>query len=334
MREVAEAAGVAMSSVSRVLSGHPDVSPVMRERVLATVDELGYKPNLLAQSLRRQETLSVGFVVRDISNPLMSEIVKAAETRLREAGYSMLLTNSESEPDLDAAHIHLFEQRRVDGLILSLTSETHAETNRLLEQLDAPCVVVDRDLPPAVRVSRVLYDHQAGMRAAVGHLLDLGHRRIGLVIGAPVRPSRERRRALEIEFAERGLAKTYRIVDVGEFAAEPGERAVAGLLDSAEPPTAIIVGSNQILPGALRAIAGRRLELPRELSLVTCDDTILAELYRPSIAVVKRDNFEIGRIAAEILIGRLQGEDVPRDIYLTTEFLARESCAPPTEGAR
>jgi LacI family transcriptional regulator len=89
-----------------------------------------------------------------------------------------------------------------------------------------------------------------------------------------------------------------------------------------------------MLPGALRAIAGRRLELPRELSLVTCDDTILAELYRPPIAVVKRDNFEIGRIAAEVLIGRLQGEDVPRDVYLTTEFLARESCAPPREGER
>jgi LacI family transcriptional regulator len=329
MREVAEAAGVAMSSVSRVLSGHPDVSPVMRQRVLATVEQLGYKPNLLAQSLRRQETLSVGFVVRDISNPLMSEIVKAAETRLREAGYSMLLTNSESEPDLDAAHIRLFEQRRVDGLILSLTSETHADTNKLLEQLEIPCVVVDRDLPPAVRVSRVLYDHQAGMRAAARHLLELGHRRIGLTIGAPVRPSRERRLGLEAEFAASGLARTYTIADVGEFAAEPGERAVAGLLDAPDPPTAIIVGSNQMLPGALRAIAARGLELPGDLSLVTCDDTILAELYRPPIGVVKRDNFEIGRIAAELLIARMQDDDVPRDLFLTTEFLPRESCAYP-----
>ena len=138
MREVADAAGVAMSSVSRVLSGHPDVSPVMRERVLAAVERIGYQPNMLAQSLRRQETLSVGFVVRDISNPLMSEIVKAAETRLREGGYSMLLTNSESDPALDEAHIRLFEQRRVDGLILSLTSETHDGTNLLLEHLDIP----------------------------------------------------------------------------------------------------------------------------------------------------------------------------------------------------
>jgi LacI family transcriptional regulator len=330
MREVADAAGVAMSSVSRVLSGHPDVSPMMRERVLAAVEELSYKPNLLAQSLRRQETMSVGFVVRDISNPLMAEIVKAAETRLRDAGYTMLLTNSESISDLDVAHVRLFEQRRVDGLILSLTSETHDETNGLLEQLDIPCVVVDRDLPASVNVSRVLYDHQSGVRTAVEHLLDLGHRNIGLILGAPVRPSRERRIGFEKAFAERGLPKTYRIVEAGEFAAESGERAVVELLDAPTPPTAIVVGSNQMVPGAVRALAARDLELPRDLSLVSCDDIGLAELYRPPIAVVKCDNAEIGWVTAELLIERMRSNDEPpRDVCLATEFLPRGSCGPP-----
>ena len=330
MREVADAAGVAMSSVSRVLSGHPDVSPVMRERVRAAVEELSYKPNLLAQSLRRQETMSVGFVVRDISNPLMAEIVKAAETGLREAGYTMLLTNSESVPDLDAAHVRLFEQRQVDGLILSLTSETHDETNGLLEQLDIPCVVVDRDLPASIRVSRVLYDHQSGVRTAVEHLLDLGHRNIGLILGAPVRPSRERRIGFEKAFAGRGLPKTYRIVEAGEFAAESGERAVVELLDAPTPPTAIVVGSNQMVPGAVRALAARDLELPRDLSLVGCDDISLAELYRPPIAVVKCDNAEIGRVTAELLIRSMRSDDeLPHDVCLPTEFLPRGSCGPP-----
>jgi LacI family transcriptional regulator len=329
MREVAEEAGVAMSSVSRVLSGHPDVSPAMRERVLATVDRLGYKPNLLAQSLRRQETLSVGFIVRDISNPLFAEIVKAAETRLRENGYSLLLTNSEDDPDLDAAHLRLFEQRRVDGLILSLTSETNPETNRLLGQLDIPCVVIDRDVPPPVEVSRVLYDHQVGMRAAVRHLLDLGHREIGMILGAPVRPSRERRLALESEYASRGLPKSYRIVVAGEFAAEPGERATAELLDVEDPPPALVVGSNQMIPGALKAVAERGIAVPDELSLVSCDDIVLTELYRPPIAVVRRDNFEIGLIAAELLLERMRNDAEPRDVILPTEFLPRASCAAP-----
>jgi LacI family transcriptional regulator len=103
MREVAALAGVAMSSVSRVLSDHPDVSATMRRRVLDAVSELGYEPNLLAQSLRRQETKTIGFAVGDISNQLFAEVVAAAETRLREAGYSMLLTNSEARPALDAS---------------------------------------------------------------------------------------------------------------------------------------------------------------------------------------------------------------------------------------
>lgn len=329
MREVADEAGVAMSSVSRVLSGHPDVSPVMRARVLAAVERIGYQPNMLAQSLRRQETLSVGFVVRDISNPLMSEIVKAAETRLREAGYSMLLTNSESDPALDEAHIRLFEQRRVDGLILSLTSEVHEGTNLLLEQLDIPCVIIDRDLPPGVQVSRVLYDHQVGVRAAVAHLLDLGHREIGLIIGAPVRPSRERRAALEAEFATRGLPPTYRIVDAGEFDPEHGESAMAELLDAPVRPTAVIVGANQMIPGALHAIGLRNLELPDDLSVVSCDDIVVTEFYRPPIAVVKRDNREVGVVAAELLLGRMQRDEEPRDVSLTTSFLSRGSCGPP-----
>ncbi len=329
MSEVAEEAGVAMSSVSRVLSGHPDVSPAMRQRVLEAVERIGYQPNMLAQSLRRQETLSVGFVVRDISNPLMSEIVKAAETRLRESGYTMLLTNSESDAALDAAHIGLFEQRRVDGLILSLTSETHPGTIRLLEHLDIPCVIVDRDLPATVKVSRVLYNHQMGVREATAHLLDLGHRRIGLITGAPVRPSRERRTAFEAEFAERGLTKSFTIVDAGEFGAEQGERAMAELLDAPDRPTAVIVGANQMIPGALHAIIDRGLELPRDLSLVSCDDIVVTEFYRPPIAIVSRDNDEVGRVAAELLLGRMQNDEEPRDVILPTSFLPRGSCGPP-----
>src|ERR1700722_4918758 len=108
MRDVADHAGVAMSSVSRVLSGHPDVSPRMRRVVMAAVRELGYQPDLLAQGLRSGKTFSVGFTVSDIANPVLAEIVTGAEKRLREAGYSLLLTNSEGNPQLDAEHIQLF----------------------------------------------------------------------------------------------------------------------------------------------------------------------------------------------------------------------------------
>jgi len=328
MRGVAHLAGVAMSSVSRVLSNHPDVSPQMRKRVLAAVEELGYKPNLLAQGLRRRETLSVGFVVGDISNPLLARIVMGAEGALREAGYSMLLTNSEGEPELDAEHVLLFEQRRVDGLMLSTASEQHEPTIEALRRADVPIVVVDREFPAELAASRVLSDHRAGMTAAVRRLLDLGHRRIGLILGQPVRPTTERRRALEDAFAERGLPATYAVLE-GRFSAEHGEAAARELLDRPDPPTAVIAGGNQLVVGALRVLAERGVELPRDLSFVGCDDIDITELYRPAIATVRRDNFELGRIAAELLLRRLRGADEPAEVVLPTEFVARASCGPP-----
>jgi LacI family transcriptional regulator len=327
MREVAELAGVAMSSVSRVLSSHPDVSPEMRERVMAAVEELGYQPNLLAQGLRRRETLSVGFVVGDISNPLLAEIVSAAEATLREAGYSMLLTNSESNPQLDADYIRILEQRRVDGMILSMALEGHDPTIELLRQLERPIAVVDRELPADIPASRALSDHQAGMGDAVRHLLDLGHRRIGLVVGQPVRPSIERRRALEAVYAERYLPPTHTVL-AGSFSTDYGSTATQELLDLDDPVTAVIAGGNQLLIGALRVIQERGLELGRDLSLVGCDDVAITELYRPPIAVVRRDNHALGRAAAELLLRRMQGEDDPAEIVLPTEFVPRASCSP------
>ncbi len=329
MREVAERAGVAMSSVSRVLSGHPDVSPAMRERVMAVVAELGYQPDLLAQSLRRRATRSVGFVVGDIANPLLAEIVKGAEQALRESGYSMLLTDSEGDPARDADHVRLFEQRRVDGLMLSLASEDHADTIDVLRQFGTPAVLVDRELPPEVGASAVLSDHRTGMRDAVSHLLDLGHRRIGLIVGQPMRPSRERRAGLEEAFAARDLPATYHVVE-GSLSPDHGRNATRQLLELDPPPTAIVAGGNQLLIGTLGELLERGMRLGEDISLVSCDAIDVTELFTPPIAVVRRDNREIGYRAARLLLERLaDGDTGPRTELLPTEFVPRPSCAPP-----
>jgi LacI family transcriptional regulator len=328
MREVAERAGVAMSSVSRVLSGHPDVSPTMRERVMVVVDELGYEPDLLAQGLRRRQTRSVGFLVGDIANPLLAEIVKGAERTLRDAGYSMLLTDSENDPERDAAHLRLFSQRRVDGLMLSLAAEDHAETLEVLRRADTPAVLIDRAPAADTGASAVLSDHRGGMRDAVSHLLDLGHRRIGLIVGQPMRPSRERRAGLEAAFAERGLAPTYTVVE-GRLDAEHGRDAARRLLDGEDPPTAIVAGGNQVLIGVLEVLAGRDLRVGTDLSLISCDAIAVTELYHPPIAVVLRDNHAIGRVGAELLAERLGEHDPgPRTVVLPTEYHPRASCGP------
>jgi LacI family transcriptional regulator len=328
MREVAERAGVAMSSVSRVLSGHPDVSPAMSEKVMRAVEELDYQPDILAQSLRRRETLSVGFVVGDISNPLIAEIVTGVEATLHATGYSMLLTNSLGDPRLEAAHIALLSQRRVDGLVISLVDESHPDPLERLRELEIPVVVVDRNLPAEIPVSRVLSDHRSGMKAAGLHLLHLGHRRIGLIAGAAVRPALERRGGLEEAFDVYGLPATY-TADDGDFSVEHGAAAMRRLLDRHDSPTAIIAGGNQLMLGALRVVSERGLTLGRDLSFVGCDDVAITDLFQPPVAVVRRDNYAMGRTAAELLLARLREGAPPTDVVLPTEFVARPSCGPP-----
>jgi LacI family transcriptional regulator len=328
MREVADRAGVAMSSVSRVLSGHPDVSPAMSEKVMQAVEELEYRPDILAQSLRRRETLSIGFVVGDISNPLFAEIVTGVESTLHTNGYSMLLTNSLGDPLLEAAHIELLSHRRVDGLVISVLDEAHPEPMSQLRGLDIPIVVLDRSVPTDIPVSRVLSDHRSGMKAAGLHLLDLGHRRVGLIGGTPIRPAVERKAGLEEAFAERGLPATVTAAE-GSFAVEHGATAMRRLLDLHEPPTAVIAGGNQLMLGALRVVAERGIELGRDLSFVGCDDVAITDLFQPAVSVVRRDNVAMGRTAAELILGRLRDDAPPEDVVLPTEFVARPSCGPP-----
>ena len=329
MREVAERAGVAMSSVSRVLSGHPDVSPRMTRIVMEAVRELGYRPDMLAQGLRSGRSFSVGFTVSDIANPVLSHVVTGAEKVLREAGYSLLLTNSEGKPELDVEHISLLERRRVDGLILSLAEENHPGTVEALRQVEVPVVLVDRDVPPSVKAGCAAFDHAMGMRAATHHLLAFGHRSFALIVGGPERPKRERRRGVEEAIAAADVGATC-VVYEGEFTAEHGQRAASAILGAIPRPTALIAGGNLLMQGALFTLRDAGITLGRDISFVGCDDVALADLHQPPIAVVRRDMAGAGAAAAELLLAALadpDGEDAGRETILPTEFVARPSCA-------
>jgi len=330
MREVAELADVAISSVSRVLSGHPDVSAEMKERVLDAVAQLEYEPDFLAQSLRRGQTLSVGFVLADISNPLMADIVLGAEAELRSAGYSLVLMNSENDPSLDAAHIRFFQSRRVDGMILSLASETNPSTVEGISAANVPVVLVDRELPEQLHASAVFNDHATGMDAAVRHLIGLGHRRIALVTGSQEQlPGRERIKGMQKVIAEYD-GSVEGIYLPGSFSREHGEAAARELLTGPDRPTAIVAGGNQLLIGCLRVLQEAGLRVPDDVSLVTCDDVPLSELYRPPIASITRDTVGLGRTAADLLLRRLGENGGPAEtVVLPTVFTPRESCAPP-----
>ena len=327
IRDVAQKAGVGISSVSRVLSNHPDVSQIMRQRVTAAIEVLGYQPNLVARGMRNGITGCIGFMVSDISNPLLSEIVQGAEEVLSENDFSLILTASNDSSARDAAQIRQLHQRRADGLILLTAAEDDPSTGRMLAMLDVPFVVLDREFSrqPDLYASYVLSDHRTGMRDAVRHLLDLGHRRIAIVIGRNVRPSRERLRAVQDTLLEEGEGAILAVESDGS-SIEDGRSALVRLLDRSEPPTAVILGGNLLLYGALDVIRDRRMVLGRDLSLVGCDDAKLTRLLTPTVSVVARDAHQIGCTAAQLILKRISGDGGPESVTLPTWYEARDSC--------
>ncbi|MFI1561492.1 LacI family DNA-binding transcriptional regulator [Streptomyces sp. NPDC020490] len=328
IKDVAQHAGVAPSSVSRALSGHPSVSASLRAKVMASAHAVGYTPDLLAQALRRQRSKTVGFVVSDISNPLISEIVSGAEQRLRQAEYSLLLTNSEGQAERDEAHIRLLERRRVDGLLLLLSSEEHPQTVAALEERVEPVVLIDRQLDGEIEGGAVLSDHASGMLAAVQHLFKIGHTRIGLMVGRNVRPAKERVRALKQAYDEAGIPPRYALEVNIPLDADRARAATRRLVEPPNACTALIVGSNQLLPWALSALRDLGLQFGRDLAVVTCDRTAVTDVIHPEIAAVHRDNRAVGYQAADLLLALLNGE-APHQVLLPTEFSAGETCCPP-----
>lgn len=327
LRDVAERAGVALSTASRVMSGADNVQPKIRQRVLTAATELGYERNLLAQSLRRGSSMSIGFVVRDISNPMMAEIVLGAERTLRTAGYALSLTNSEGEPDLDAEYIGYFRRRAVDGLILSLSDETHAPTIEELTNLRVPFVALDRELPAELGGSAVLSDHATGVQGAARHLATLGHRRIGLLAGpSNIRPGRELARGLT-EFCDQ-RPEISCAIEYGPFSIESGEDAASRMLTSPDPPTALVAGGYQILLGILSAVRAFDMRIPDDVSVITFDDQDSLPFFSPPIAALSREPLELGNRAAELLLARLEGRTAGSAVTLPSVLRPRASCGP------
>jgi LacI family transcriptional regulator len=299
----------------------------MEQRVTRAATELGYEPHFIAQSLRKGNTGTLGFLVADMSNPVFADIVRGAEDFARTKGYAVMLANSEGNEGLDAEHLRLFLRRRVDGIIVSTVGSGSEEVGRELANPNIRYVVIDRDVPPDLKVSGIMGDHATGMREATMHLINRGHRSIALISGPEsLRPVRERARGFREAFATAGLKPRKDLIRLGSLRPEYGRDETANLLSLAQPPTAIVAGGNRLLAGVLEAIHTLGLEVGRQLALVSCDDVDLTRLYRPAISVVVRDTYKMGQLAADYLIDQLINPQAPiQNALVPTRFVARAS---------
>jgi LacI family transcriptional regulator len=324
VRDVAERAGVAISTVSRVLSNHPNVSRRTHERVMEAVKDLGYEPNWLGQMLRRGATRTIGFAISDISNPLFAQIALGAESVLGQHGYSLVLTNSMGDRERELHNLRALGQRRVDGLLLSVTTERDTELLATLARFNGPLVAIDRDLQGPKTVGSVCSDHRTGITDAVRALYRAGHRHVALIGGlAALRPGRQRVNAATQTAQSLGMRCTVRVVD--GFAG-PQMADVVSLLRDPDRPTAVVVGNNQILGTVLDAFESTGLTYPADVSLVTCDEVPFLRFFRPRIATVHRDPFKLGQASATMVVEHLEGaSDALRVVQLPTAFNAGDS---------
>jgi LacI family transcriptional regulator len=307
MVDVAALAGVGLKTVSRVVNAEPGVSPELAARVRGAIEQLNYRRDANAATLRRLggRTHSIGLVLEDVSNPFSSELHRAVEDAARERGLLVLAGSCDEDPERERELIGSFRERRVDGIIVVPASHDHSylyeerRTGTALVFVDRPASHLDADT--------VVSDNYGGATQAVRHLLDRGHRRIGflgdlLTIATALERLRGYKHALDLA----GVPVDEVLIRTGLRDPDAAARAVEELLALPEPPTAFFTGQNLLTIGGIRALrqAGRE----REIALIGFDDVSLADMLDPGISVIAQDPQALGRTAAEQLFRRLDGD--------------------------
>lgn len=329
MRDVAERAGVSVTTVSHVINVTRVVSTEARQRVLAAMDELGYQPNALARSLRRKETYSLGVIVPDSADPFFAEVVRGIEDTSFQRGYTITLCNSDSDLDKELLYTNALTEKQVDGILFLAAGGKSTEHIQTLYKRRMPLVVVDRHTEN-IALDSVQIDNAWGGWAATHHLVGLGHRRIGCITGpSDLTLSAERvtgyRRALQ----EGQLAVDESLIVKGDFQYESGYQAARYFLTMVDPPTAIFACNDLMAVGLVSAAQALGYQIPHDLAVVGFDDIRLASFINPPLTTIAQPKYEIGRMATSMLLERINDPDMPpRQHTLKTELIVRRSSVP------
>lgn len=294
--DVAQCAGVAVGTVSRVINGQPNVRQDKRQRVQAAIVELGYVPDIVAQSMRNNRSMTFACVMRDFTVPVLGMFVDSMQKEIDAFGFSLLVASSYHDIQRELWLLRGFQQRRIDGLVIATSSETDPALVGTLEQMKFPVVLIDRDLPE--RNDAVSTNHASGMQQAVAYLADLGHRRIALISGEPgVHPTDNRLEGFVRGLRARGLAEDPDLVRLTSFGADAGYTEARRLLERDVRPTAIIAGGSSLLPGVIRATRDLHLSIPGQVSVIAGADSDVAQLTSPPFTVGALEPRQLGRAA-------------------------------------
>jgi LacI family transcriptional regulator len=329
IRDVAAHAGVSTTTVSHVINGTRKVDVGTAARVEAAIDELGYRPNALARSMRRGRTHTVGIVLPDISNPFFGDLARNLEDHMYAAGYSSIICNSDGDGAKESAYLEVLLSKKVDGLLLVAARQPSEHLRHLLET-GPPTVVVDRELGN-LPVSQVLVDNHRGGYLAGQHLLDLGHRDIAVVAGpSATGTSAQRLDGFRHAIDEAGVRIAQKRIYRGDFRAASGRAAMEGWLRGRTPPTAVFAENDLMAVGVLSAAHAADVDVPAEVSVVGFDGIAFGADVTPPLSTVAQSTNDVAATAVELLFERLRDSHAaPRRVELPVSLLVRGSSGPP-----
>jgi len=329
-KDVAEQAGVSVAVVSYVVNpGSRPVATSTREKVEKAIEELGYYPNEIARGLVLQQSLTIGLITPDYTNPVYGEEAEAIQEVCLPNGYLMLFVYSGNSIDRERELVLMFRAKQVDGVIIQPVSSDPVETIKPLKQAGIPVVLLQYDCCEVPCV--VLADVQGG-QLATRHLLDLGHRRIGLIKGRLPSAARAEERLIGYRQALHVADLEYdpALVITSDVTQDAGYQAMRHLLALPEPPTAVFCHNDVLAVGAMHAIRAAGLSIPGDISVVGFDDTAGSAHLVPPLTTIRFSRKEMGRQAAEILFRTIEqnGDIKPYTIELPVELIVRDSTGP------
>jgi len=331
-KDVAHKAGVSITTVSHVVNETRFVSEDLRTRVYQAMEELKYRPNAVARSLRCQKTHNIAIIVPDIAYPFLAELARGVEDEAFKQGYNSIVCESNTDAEREAACIELMQSKRVDGIVFVGTGESSQHIQSLIAQ-NIPVVVCNRDF--GLPVDTVIADNVASGYQATQHLIQSGHRRIGCIAGprqlyVSVQRVEGYRQALQAQdlpwpvLPAGSVEKT--LVVHGDFGCRGGYDAMYTLLALDSPPTAVLACNDMMAMGAICAASKQKLDIPGDIAIVGCDDIALAAFTNPSLTTVVQPKREMGALAVQMLLRRIADPDRPPERHvLPVRLTVRDS---------
>lgn len=332
LKDIAVRAGVSISTVSRVVTRSVKVDPATERRVYEVIEELGYRPNLVARSFRVKTTHTIGLLVPDNSNPFFAELARVIEDAGFAQGYSVILCNSDLSVAKQSAYVDVLLAKQVDGILLASTGLIPGQDDdrmiATIRHAGVPCVVLDRDLGDQP-IDHILVDNHEGGFLAGTYILDRGHRKVACVVGPnDLTPSAGRiagfRRALD----EAGVDLPASAVVRGNGRQDGGARAVEDLLARGVDVTAIFAFNDEMAIGIIGALQRHGRRVPDDISVIGFDDIPYAAAIFPAVTTIAQPIAEMGKLGLTMLLERIRQPGLaPRRVVLSTRLMERESVA-------